>query len=75
MAYNAHLNESLGMSSYKALTGRQMTLPIELATADQPPFSTNLPISEIINKVINEIFIAKKKSLQVRQKRYKYVDI
>ena len=75
MAYNSHLNESIGMSSYKALTGRQMSLPIELITSDQPPFSTNLPISEIINKIINEIFTAKKKSLQVRQKRYKYVDI
>ena len=51
------------MSSYKALTGRQMTLPVELATADQPPYSTNLPIGQIINKVIKDILIAKNKSL------------
>ena len=75
MAYNSHLNESIGMSSYKALTGRQMTLPVELATADQPPYSTNLPIGQIINKVIKDIFIAKNKSLIIQQKRYKYIDV
>ena len=37
LSYNSHLNDHLGMSAYRALTGRQMPIPIELITACTPP--------------------------------------
>ena len=60
------------MSSYRALTGRQMPIPIELITACHPPNMVKLPISDIISKILQELFINKKKSLILRQSRYKY---
>ena len=57
MAYNAHIHASLGMSPFQALTGRSMPLPIAIALP--PPLTNTTPLSQIIDSIINEVFLKK----------------
>ena len=75
MAYNSHVHNSLGTSPYRALTGRNMLLPVELCTVSTDPNHPKIPIERIINMIINDIFLAKGKALQTTQNRYKHHDI
>ena len=75
MAHNSHFNITLGCSSFKALTGRNMLLPIELCTINSPHMQKRINIEKIIDKVLREIYISKGRALQIRQSRYKHKNL
>ena len=72
MAYNSHFNVSLGMSSFQALTGRNMPLPLSVAIASNLQGEEVLPVKIILDSVFKEVFL-KKKALQICANRYKNV--
>ena len=58
------------MSSFQALTGRCISLPISIATASNISGTEVLPIIEMFDKIIRKLFLSKGKSLKFRSHGY-----
>ena len=74
MAQNSHYNSTLGMSSFEALTGRCIAIPISIATSsnsyNEHELHETFDIKKLFDHIIKAIFLSKNKSIKIRSRAY-----
>ena len=72
MAQNSHYNSTLGMSSFEALTGRCIAIPISVAISANSNNENRetFDIKKLLDNIIRSIFISKNKSIKLRSRAY-----
>ena len=80
MGQNAHFNSTLGVSSFEALTGRFIPIPISIAVSSNSngsvssngtePFHEPFHMKEVFDRLIKGIILSKNKLIQIRSSEY-----